>query len=308
MSNNELTISNGGLAEALTEQEEIKIQAKLWQLLARRTELYTMGESSSVRVETAQELLQSVSFCLDLYLKQSGNTKKLFVGADMEELFELGQKILEEKIELGKKLYSKACLTAPEIENISYRDTLRGIGGFFKHYDYRFFAHLIPCDIDYQLCHAVKEGLQGVEFINQYLGRIIMENEFVRKFEKERAESLLNSYCSDYKGLLINIYEPIAVNAIGLGLLREDCKALNIKASDRERLNSLFHPLTMTPTKKELNDAALRVCSELGINDASSVRYLRRTAEGLYPRIEAALPHGNLGGIFLSFGVPSNGA
>lgn len=306
MTNSDLTISNGGLAEALTEQEEINIQAKLWQLLARRTELYTMGEHSSVRVETAQELLQSVSFCLDLYLKQSGNTKKLFAVADLEELFELGQKILEGQIELGQRLYSKACLTAPKIENISYVDTLRSIGGFFKHYDYRFFAHLIPCDIDYQLCHAVKEGLQGVEFINQYLGRIIMENEFVRKFEKESAESLLKSYCSDYKGLLINIYEPIAVNAVGLALLQEDCKALNIKASDRERLNSLFNPLTATPAKKELNDAALRVCSELGINDASSARYLRRTAEGLYPRIEAALPHGNLGGIFLSFEVSSN--
>jgi len=285
----------------LTEDDEIKIQSKLWQLLARRTELYTMGDSSSVRVETAQELLQSINFCLDVYLKQSRNTKKLFVTAYLEELFALGQKALEGQIDLGKRLYNKACLTAPEIENISYKDTLRSIGGFFKQYDYRFFAHLIPCDIDYQLCHAVNESLKGVEYINQYLGRIIIENDFVRSFEKNRVESLLKSYCSDYKGLLINIYEPVAANAVGLALLHEDVKALNITASDCERLTRLFEPLSVTPAKTALNEAADRACTELGISDPSSVRYLRKTAEELYPRIEAALGHDNLGGIFLRF-------
>ena len=305
MPNNELTNLNKSISETLTEEEEIFVQAKLWQLLARRTELYTMGEHSSVRIETAQELLQSISFCLNLYLKQSGSTKKLLATADPEELFRLGQIALEEQLELGKRLYSRACLTAPEIENISYKDTLRSIGGFFKKYDYRFFAHHIPCDIDYQLCHAVKESLQGVEYINQYLGRIIIENGFVRKFEKNVAENLLGSYCSDYKGLLINLYEPLAVNAIGLALLYESCKPLNITASESNQLLALFEPLTLTPAKKALRDAADRVCSELKISDPSSARYLSRTAEGLYPRIEAVLPRGDLGGIFLCFEEPS---
>ena len=306
MSNNELTISNGDISQVLTEEDEINIQAKLWQLLARRTELYTMGEHSSVRIETAQELLQSISFCLDVYLKQSGNTKKLLSTADLEELFNLGQKALEEQLNLGKRLYSKACLTAPEIENISYKDTLRSISGFFKQYDYRFFAHLIPCDIDYQLCHAVKESLQGVEYINQYLGRIIIENGFIKRFEKNVAERLLNSYCSDYKGLLINLYEPLATNAIGLALLQEESKKLNITVADNNRLISLFESLTVTPAKKALADAADRVCTEIGINDPSSVRYLRKTAEGIYPRIEAALLHGDLSGIFLNFDAPAH--
>jgi len=301
MSNNELILSSGGHSEPLTEDDELLIQSKLWQLLARRTELYTMGDSSSVRIETAQELLQSINFCLEIYLKQSGKTKKLFVTADLEELFALGQKAIEKQIDLGKRLYNKACLTAPKIENISYMDTLRSIGGCFKRYDYRFFAHLIPCEIDYQLCHAVRESLQGIEYINQYLGRIIIENDFVRSFQKNRVESLLESYCSDYIGLLINIYEPIAANAVGLALLQEDVKELSITASDSERLTRFFEPLSATPAKIALNEAADRVCTELGISDPSSVRYLRKTTEELYPRIEAALGRGSLDGIFLGF-------
>lgn len=301
MSNNELTIANGDISQVLTEEDEINIQAKLWLLLKRRTELYTMGEHSSVRVETAQELLQSINFCLDLYLKQSKNTKKLLATADLEELFTLGQRALEEQLELGKKLYNRACLTAPEIQNISYRDTLRSIGGFFKHYDYRFFAHHIPCDIDYQLCNPVKDSLQGIEYINAYLGRIIVENDFIGRFETKRVESLLNSCCSDYKGLLINLYAPVAANAVGLALLHEDVGALNITAEDNNRLTALFGPLSVTPAKIALHEAALNASSSLQINEPSSVRYLRKTAEELFPRIEAALPHGNLGGIFVSF-------
>ena len=79
---------------------------------------------------------------------------------------------------------------------------------------------------------------------------------------------------------------------------------LDITDMENRQLTALFEPLTVTPAKKALADAADRVCAELGINDPSSVRYLRRTAEGLYPRIEAALPHGNLSGIFLSFDAP----
>ncbi|MFB0920871.1 MAG: DUF6179 domain-containing protein [Oscillospiraceae bacterium] len=301
MSENELVLSSGGLSEPLTEEDETIIQTKLWKLLARRTELYTMGDSSSVRIEIAQELLQSINFLLELYLKKSGNSKKSFVNSDLEELLRQGQAVCEEKIELGKLLYSKACLTAPEIESISYRDTLTEIGGFFKHYDYRFFAHRIPCDIDYQLCNPVKESMEGIEYINDYLGRIIIENDFVRRFERNRVERLLESYFPDYRGLLINLYAPVAANAVGLTLLHEDISRLNVKASDDARLVKLFYGLSATPAKKALNEAALRVCGELNISDASSVRYLRKAAEELFPRIDAALPHGTLVGIFIPF-------
>lgn len=298
---NDIVSLNGGLSETLSEEEEQGVQAKLFALLARRTELYTMGESSSVRIETAQELLQSVIFCLNLYLKQSGNKRKLLAKADLEELFKLGQSAIEEQLELGKKLYKIACQSAPEIENTSYKDTLRNIGGFFKHYDYRFFAHLIPCEIDYQLCNPVQESLQGVEYINQYLGRIIIENDLVGRFETKKVESLLSSSVSDYKGLLINIYAPVAANAVGLALLREEVRPLCVTEADGKRLVKLFEPLSVTPAKKVLNEAADRVCAELKINDASSVRYLRKTAEELFPRIEAALSHGSLEGIFVPF-------
>lgn len=300
MTNELILSSEGTLLGALSDEDERTLQLKLWRLLSRQTEMYTMGDSSSVRIETAQALLESIQFCLNLYLKKSGNTKELLVTSDLDELFALGIKAVEEQIETGKQLYHAACVTAPEIDNISYKDTLIGIGGFFKHYDYRYFAQTISCDFDYQLCHAVEDSYQGIEFINEYLRRIIIENDFVRHFDHDRAIRLLESHCSDYRGLLINIYEPLAANAIGLALLHENVGALCVAEADRLRLKGLFETMSETPAKKALKDAARRVCSDLEIRDKAEEKYLLKTAEELYPRIEAALPHGNLGGVFLS--------
>jgi hypothetical protein len=175
------------------------------------------------------------------------------------------------------------------------------MGSFFRQYDYRFFAHQIPCYVDYQLCHSVPYELQGVEFINEYLRRLIIEDDFVRKFEKRNVEHLLENASPDYRGLLINIFEPVCTNAIGLALLNGDVFSLCITISDIERLSELFEPLSAIPAKKVLRDAGEYVCTILGITGASSIEYVGKTAEDLYPRIEVALPHGNLGGIFVPF-------
>jgi hypothetical protein len=188
----------------------------------------------------------------------------------------------------------------PKIENLSLRDTLRGIGGFFKRYDHRFFAHQIPCDIDYQLCHAVSDELRGIEYLNEYLNRLIIENDFLRKFDEHLVIKLLKSYCPDYRGLLINLYEPAVVNAIGLALTAGDAFPLDITDDDRARLAALFAGLPESGARKALTDSAERLSSSLDIEDISAKEYLSQTAAELWPRIAAALRSGKLDGIFLS--------
>ena len=48
----------------LSGEEISRLQEKLLELLARRTALYTMGESSSIPRETAEELLRSLCYTL----------------------------------------------------------------------------------------------------------------------------------------------------------------------------------------------------------------------------------------------------
>ncbi len=102
----------------------------------------------------------------------------LLKNADLQDLLKAGWTEIEAQLKTGKELLQKVRETAPSVENRSYKDTLKGIEVFFKKYDYRFFAHEIPGDIDYQLCHPLPGELQGIEYINGYLRRLLTETGF----------------------------------------------------------------------------------------------------------------------------------
>ena len=66
-----------------------------------------MGDSSSVRIETAQELLKSACFIIGLNFGQDGNSetvKKLLVGEDFDLLFRDGFNEVKSRVITGKEL------------------------------------------------------------------------------------------------------------------------------------------------------------------------------------------------------------
>jgi len=278
-----------GLNAAFPSGEEIQcVQERLWRLLAKQVSLYAMGDSS-VRTEIAEELLRSLCFTLHMYLWESKRPEKCLISDNIDELFAMGIKATEHQIILGRQLYRRACLSAPQIDNIAFCQTLRGMRLFFKRYDARFFAHQIPCDIDYPLCHPVPDDKAGIEYINEYLRRIIFENELLTRFEIDRVIRLLKSAVPDYKGLLINLYEPAAANALGLTLLEKDAMALDMNGRDRAELAGMFALMSEKKARESLSRAAERLSDFLGLR-ADAKAYLSRAAIGLYPRIRAALP------------------
>lgn len=302
MEDKDLTvIIEGGLREGLLTDEEVEnIQGRLLALLGRRTERYTMGDSSSVPIETAEELFRSICFTISLLLKSDTNMKTLFDCDDMEAILKEGQKKIQRLVEIGKWMLHKAKEGAMPIDNISYYETIHNIEGFFRKYDIQFFAHEIPCSIDYQLCHAVPEELQGIEYINEYLRRILLENRFCSRFDNVKIIELLEAYCQDYRELLINIYEPVATNALGIALLGADIVSLDITEKDRNCLLQLFQKWDERELMQNLRQSAVRVSDALGVTNTSDVEYLIAAAESLSPRICAILPTQRLDGIFIS--------
>lgn len=288
------------LPELLNEQA----QARLWQLLARQAQRYTMGDSSSLPEETARELLASICYTLDLYLRESGNSPQLLANADLDQLLQQGRTLLQQKIAAAKRLYQQACLSAPAVDNISYRDTLLSISGFFQRYDYTFLAQHIPCDIDYQLGHAVAETLPGVEYVAEYLRRLNIENDFLRRYDSHLLEGLLQRYCGDHQGLLINLWEPVMVNSLGLALSGGNCLLLYMNAEQQQQVELLLHTLTEQQMQQRLALAAQRCCRSLGIEQQPALDYLLLTAAQLYPRLAAATESGSLDRVFIPRSAP----
>lgn len=294
-------ISNQGLRDGrFDEKDMLRIQKSLWILLAQQTERYTMGDSSSVPTETALELFKSICFSIGWYLQETGNDTGLLTD-NMQNLLQLSRAMLQERIEEGKKLLRQAVASAPPVGSRSYLDTLNGLGEFFRCYDCRFFAHQIPGNIDYQLNQPVPETLLGIAYVEEYLHRLLIENMFCRSFNTETMIRLLERSSPEYRELLVNIYEPVAVNAIGCVLLGKEVRELDISADDRIRLTDYFRKLDQDESRKALQAAADRVCSELGITDSASCDYLRQSSLELYPRIKAAIAGGDLEEVFPSF-------
>lgn len=287
----------GKMPAELTHAQLLSLSERMRSLLARRTALFTAGESSSVPIETAQALAEGLSLSLRAYLDESGQSDRLLLRGDLEELRARGERVLRRRAEQSRELWNTLCL-APHIENRSLCDTLRSIGGFWHLWEPRFFPQELPCDIDYQLIEPVPETLCGVDYLLEYLRRLYAETSLLSHFDSARAEALLQRTYRDYKELPVNLCEPVFDCALGLELLGSDILSIEMTAESLERLSELFEPMSESAGKAALSAAANTLCAKLGISDTLSLDYFTRHAMSLHPRIEASRCTGSLGGVF----------
>ena len=126
----------------LFSEEDLQLlMSRLWALLAEQTERYTMGESTSVTVENAQELFASLWYTLTIVIEETHIPYERLLTEELMPIVKQGQAILKEMLKDAMQLWEAVCRTAPDIPNDYYADTLRGIRMYFDHYDLYFFAH-----------------------------------------------------------------------------------------------------------------------------------------------------------------------
>ena len=277
---------------SLSPVDALRAQEALWPLLRQQARLYA-PESTSLPEETAAALAESILLTLG-----ADGRPALLLSSDLPERFRQGQRRLAQKTALSRRLWLTAWDTRPEVENRSLSDTLNRLKFFPSRYDVRFFAQETPCDIDYQLSQPVPETLRGVDYVNEWLRRLCLEQDFLRRLDAVSVRRVLAESCPDYRELLINLYEPAAVNALGLALLGEDASSLSMTMPLLEKLERRLSNLTGAQLAAELADGAQALCHALDIRSASLKRYLEGTAESLCPRLHAALEHRTLAGVF----------
>lgn len=291
--------AQGTLSAAYTESDGLPQRAaeRLWALLKLRAARYTMGDHASLPTAIMEELLASIV----LTLEQGGVRGAGLATADLDAAFAAGQARIAAETARAKRLFQRACIGAPSVYSTSYRDTLKSIGGFFSRYDSAYFAANLPCEIDYQLLRPVAPDLRGVFYLSAYLRRIVTENAIVRLFEPGCVERLLTAYCGDYREQIVNLCEPVVVNALGLVLLGADMGALCVTRAQQARLIRQFSAVSERDARGLLLHAAEEFCRGAGVYDPAARDDLRFLSQELYPRIAAALSRKDLGGIFLAF-------
>jgi len=288
----------------LNENDLENIQMQCINLLAYKVERYNMGESSSIRVETAQSIMKSNLYTIGLYLKSLLDPDQAVVElktVDIFELYERGRKLINTKFKAVKHIYHMVKNNKINTPNHSYNSTLseKGIGIFFKSYNLEYEAHEIPASIDYQLCNPVSD-LIGIEYIEKYLENLYLENKFCMNFAPENIHHLLYGYDKGYKDLLINIFEQVLTASIGCSLANRNIRELNISLDDIQSLYNELIKYDNHTLMLKINSAIEDIFEELNIKNPTLQRYIEKSLPKVVSNIENALKLNTLGKVFIT--------
>lgn len=280
------------------------IQLQCLTLLAYKSERYTRGESSSIRVEDAENIMKSNLFTLGLYLKSLPDADCAVTElktAMISEMYQKGRVLINIKINTAKHLYKMAKANRVITRNYTYNATLdnEGIGSFFQLYNPDFAAHETPASIDYQLCNPVID-LTGIEFIQKYLQNLYLENQFCCFFAAGDIHHLLCGYDEGYKDLLINIFEQVFTAALGCMLVNRSVLNFAVSEEDRYLLYTELLRETDDSLTLKIGKAAGEVLQELNVTSLSLQRYVEKSLPKIIVNIVQAIRTNTLSKTFVS--------
>lgn len=284
-----------------------KILAKIYyervDLLKIKLKYYTKDESSSARVEVVQSVLECIDYTIGIYLKTFKDIEILVEKLKHISLFDMldkGQSLIKSKILESKWLFRKINKDKLKVNNYSYSDTIEGIVPFFKEYDDFFKAQETPGSIDYQLS-IQNINYVGIEYIYNYLYNLNLENEFCSKFDIDEVNKLLKGYDEKCELLLINIFDLVLINSLGLVICGKDLNNLNINNLDRIIIKNKLEKLDLEKLRQELLKDAKICCEILFIKDKALIYYIGKATLKISYLINENIKINKLETVFISF-------
>ena len=148
--------------------------------------------------------------------------------------FDRGVERIKHKAEQARALWGQVRASVPQPTSRSMLDTLKSIGRSFDLYDPVLSAHVVPCDIDYQLALPVPDSLLGIDYVHEYLRRLSIENSLLVRIEPEALTSLLDSWMPDWRDLVANLYEPVAYALLQSALMSNAAEVVCPDGSSRQ--------------------------------------------------------------------------
>ncbi len=262
----------------------------LMMILVDKYKKYTVNDHSSITIEKAQQLMNSILYCINGYLK---SLDEGLVSASEHYnalvLYERGLEHEKANLSNAKELLLKVKNNILNIDNVYYQDTLlSGIDLFFRNYDILYAAHETPGSIDYFLALPIYD-LEGVEYILEYLNRLYIENNFCSCFATGDIEHLLKKFNDDYKDLPFNIFEVVVRNAIGLEILGKDIMKLSISTYERASLYEILKPLSIEQIQEKMILAINEILKFHQIEDNKQKEYITKVVIELSYEIKQVL-------------------
>lgn len=268
-------LKHGYMAGILSDGDLASVSDQLMELLAQKAGELTDGTSSSISVETAGELMSSITFVTGVRLKEyecPEHAAEAIRDCSLTDLFQEGLDSVRCKVSRARSVHRRITEGLFETPSVYYRSTVEdGINGFLRLYDPETGAHKLHITVDYPAFRGRPE-LDGIEFIERYLSYIEAEDSFCRLFRPEDVHSLMCGITPDYPSCPVNIFEPVMMAAVGLVICGRPVRTPALCMEDISRLSDVFREKSLIETSIYIEKAVRLMDRELGMS-RSSLRY-----------------------------------
>lgn len=286
------------------------IKSQLMSLLKDLIIKYTHGESTSVKVETAQSILLSVFYSIDALMFSFNNPEDaigLLRSDNIAKIYKKSFDIVSLCLEETKSLFHTTKNNKLDFPVKAYHSTIdEALPDFFNNYDIMFKAQDTMASMDYPLLFD-DMSIKGIYYIKQYLEKLEIETHFCRMFAKNDINHLLfnygRAYGLDYREALINVFEIVLTNSIFSVLSDSNVYGLSISPVQHANLQKKFNSLAPSQCSSLINEGIENLLRHVQADQPQLRDYISNFKSVLMPRFLIALTHNNLANVIIIDGI-----
>ena len=272
----------------LSPEEQQKIMGQMYLLMAKQVQSYHkhrhMGNNSSVPVELAQELMESITYTINL-------VGGVYTNINIEEALLLGQEILESRLTKAESMLELVNATAPQWQTECRWEALRYLRHYLEHYDHLHLAHKGPDDLFYPILISPPEGIQGIDSCIFYLNILWIENQIMAGVP----DDALDQFWDRLPTATLNQCEYLLINALGKALLDSGLDPLTFEPEERMHIVCAM----MTTSEEKLQSAAKLLCRWLCLKDENAKMYVQAVIPQLSTWIGDNVRSGSVENLFI---------
>ena len=272
----------------LSPEEQQRIMEQMYLLMGKQVQSYHkhrhMGNNSSVPVELAQEMMESIEYTVGL-------VGGVYAHRNIGEALLLGQEILENRLSKAKSMLELVNGTAPQWQTECRWEALHYLRHYLEQYDHLHLAHKGPDDLFYPILISPPEGIQGIDSCLFYLNILWIENQIIAGVP----DDVLEQFWDRLPAATLNQCEHILINGIGKALLRTGIDPLIFETEEHMQII-----LAMArATEEKLRDTAKLLCQWLNLKNENACMYVEAVVPQLTMWIGDNIRGGNLENIFV---------
>ena len=272
----------------LSPEEQQRVMNQMYLLMGKQVQSYHkhhhMGNNSSVSVELAQELMESIEYTIGL-------VGGVYAQRNIGEALVLGQEILESRLSKAKSMLELVNGTAPRWQTECRWEALRYLRNYMEQYDYLHLAHKGPDDLFYPILISPPEDIQGIDSCLFYLNILWIENQIMAGVP----DDALEQFWDRLPAATLNQCEHLLINGIGKALLRTGIDPLIFETEEYMKIIVAM----MSATEEKLRNAAKLLCQWLNLKNENACLYVDAVVPQLTMWIGYNIRGGNLENIFV---------